>query len=232
MARARSATEITPEILLQAYSIGLFPMSESATDDRLFWVDPEWRGIFPLDGLIVSRSLAKAVRSDRFTMRSDHDFEAVIAGCAAAAPDRPSTWINGRIRGLFATLFAQGRVHTIEAYRDGELVGGLYGLRLGGAFFGESMFRRATDASKVCLVHLVARLIAGGFSLLDSQFTTPHLETLGAIEIARATYRERLAVAVLEEATFRPFGPDNAIPGAAALALIEGAAARARATLR
>lgn len=220
MARARSATQITPDILLRAYSIGLFPMAESATDDRLFWVDPEQRGIVPLDGLVVSRSLAKAVRTDRFTVRCDHDFAGVIAGCAASAADRPSTWINERIRALFGALHEQGRVHSVEAYRDGQLAGGLYGLQIGAAFFGESMFHRAADASKVCLVHLVARLRAGGFRLLDSQFTTPHLATLGAVEIPRADYRRRLAEAVAAEATF---GGRDALSGAAALAILRAA---------
>ena len=218
MARART-TAITPELLLQAYSIGLFPMAESATDERLFWVDPEVRGIFPLEGLVVSRSLGKTVRADRFEIRADHDFPAVIAGCAAAAADRPSTWINARIRDLFGALFDQGHAHTVEAYRDGLLVGGLYGLQIGGAFFGESMFHRATDASKICLVHLVARLRAGGFDLLDSQFTTPHLETLGAVEVPRTAYRHRLAQAIERQATFHPFGPGASVPGAEALAL-------------
>lgn len=219
MARARSATHITPDTLLQAYGIGLFPMAESATDDRLFWVDPEQRGILPLEGLVVSRSLAKTVRSDRFAVRCDHDFAGVIAGCAACSGDRPSTWINDRIRTLFGALYEQGLVHTVEAYRDGELAGGLYGLQIGGAFFGESMFHRATDASKVCLVHLVARLLAGGFQLLDSQFTTPHLETLGAVEIPRADYRRRLADAIAAPAVFA----NDPMAGATALAILRDA---------
>lgn len=205
---------------MQAYSIGLFPMAESATDDRLFWVDPERRGILPLDGLVVSRSLAKTVRSDRFVVRCDHDFAGVIAACAACSTDRPSTWINDRIRTLFGALYEQGVVHTVEAYRDGALAGGLYGLQIGGAFFGESMFHRATDASKVCLVHLVAHLVAGGFQLLDSQFTTPHLETLGAVEIPRADYRRRLAQAIATEAAF---ANASVMSGAAALAILPGA---------
>lgn len=220
MARARSATQITPDILLQAYSIGLFPMAESATDDRLFWVDPEQRGILPLDGLVVSRTLAKTVRSDRFAVRCDHDFAGVIAACAACSTDRPSTWINDRIRALFGVLYEQGVVHTVEAYRDGKLAGGLYGLQIGGAFFGESMFHRVTDASKVCLVHLVAHLVAGGFQLLDSQFTTPHLETLGAVEIPRADYRRRLAQAIATDAAF---ASADVMSGAAALAILRAA---------
>jgi leucyl/phenylalanyl-tRNA--protein transferase len=163
-----SIQTITPRLLLRAYSIGMFPMAESADDPTIFWVDPEERGVFPLDGLIVSRSLAKAVRSDRFEIRVDHDFQGVIAGCAGGGGDRPETWINGRIHGLFSDLFRQGHAHTVECWADGELVGGLYGLAIGGAFFGESMFHRRTDASKVALVHLVARLRVGGFSLLDT----------------------------------------------------------------
>jgi leucyl/phenylalanyl-tRNA--protein transferase len=173
MSRARDQFEITSDILLRAYSIGLFPMAESADDPNLFWVDPEVRGIFPLDGLIISKSLAKTIRSDVFEIRVDHDFDAVIDGCAAAYEDREKTWINARIRRLYRQLFDAGRVHTVETWRDGELVGGLYGVHLGGAFFGESMFHRKTDASKVALVHLAARLARGGFSLLDAQFVTP-----------------------------------------------------------
>lgn len=196
MSPQRPPPAITPQILLRAYSIGLFPMAEGADDPSLFWLDPELRGIFPLDGIVVSRSLAKSVRRDRFVVTVDRDFDAVLEGCAAAAPDRPETWINDQIRGLYRDLFDLGYAHTVEAYRDGALVGGLYGVALGAAFFGESMFHRDTDASKVCLLHLAARLRAGGFELLDTQFVTPHLATLGAVEIPRARYRKRLAEAV------------------------------------
>ena len=195
--------EITPQVLLRAYSIGMFPMADSADDPTLFWVDPEERGIFPLDGLIVSHSLAKLVRSDRFEVRVDHDFDAVIEGCAGGGADRPKTWINQRIRKLYRDLFLRGFVHTVETWRDGELVGGLYGVQIGGAFFGESMFHTARDASKVALVHLVARLCAGGFSLLDVQFMTEHLRSFGAIEIARDDFRLRLAEAVDRPASFQ-----------------------------
>lgn len=187
---------ITPNLVLRAYAMGLFPMAESSDDPDLFWVDPEERGIFPLDGIVVSKSLAKAVRSDRFRIAVDQDFSGVLDGCAAAAPDRPQTWINGRIRALYGDLHAQGFVHTVEAYHEDRLVGGLYGLALGAAFFGESMFHRERDASKVCLVHLAARLRAGRYRLLDTQFVTPHLATLGAIAVTRADYRARLAVAL------------------------------------
>ena len=196
MGHQRPPPAITPQILLRAYAIGLFPMAEGADDPTLFWLDPEQRGIFPLDGMVVSRSLGKTLRQDRFEVVVDRDFDAVLEGCAAPAPDRPETWINDQIRSLYRQLFATGHAHTVEAYRDGELVGGLYGVALGAAFFGESMFHRRTDASKVCLLHLAARLRANGYRLLDTQFVTPHLATLGAVEVPRARYRKRLADAV------------------------------------
>lgn len=217
MGASKSPPVITPRLLLRAYAAGLFPMAESADDPHLFWVDPEARGIFPLDGLIVSRSLAKVLRSDRFEVHADRDFEAVIRACAAAVPGRTDTWINGRIRDLYGELFDLGHVHTIEAYRDGILVGGLYGVSLGGAFFGESMFHRATDASKVCLLHLAARLVAGGFQLLDTQFVTPHLATLGAIEVPRRAYRTLLEAALPLRARFDAW-PKGPASGSAVLA--------------
>ena len=209
--------EITPQVLLRAYSIGMFPMADSADDPTLFWVDPEERGIFPLDGLIVSRSLAKLVRSDRYEVRVDHDFDAVIEGCAGGGADRPKTWINERIRKLYRDLFLKGFVHTVEAWRDGELVGGLYGVQMGGAFFGESMFHTARDASKVALVHLVARLRTAGACLLDTQFVTPHLQSLGAVEIPRAEYHRRLDEALGCAADFYVWPKDEAVSGARAL---------------
>ncbi|MGL4496170.1 MAG: leucyl/phenylalanyl-tRNA--protein transferase, partial [Beijerinckiaceae bacterium] len=208
---------ITPAILLRAYASGIFPMANSAADPDLFWVEPEIRGIFPLDGLRVSRSLAKTVRQDRFTVHVDLDFEGVIAACAAAEPNRPTTWINARIRTLYAALFRTGHVHTVECYRDGALVGGLYGVHIGGAFFGESMFHRETDASKVALVHLVARLRLGGFRLLDAQFVTEHLASLGAIEIPRAAYKARLEEAIAAEGDFALGMGKTPLSGAAAL---------------
>lgn len=210
---------VTPELLLRAYASGLFPMAESADDPELFWVDPKLRGIFPLDGLVVSRSLRKVVRSGRFAVEFDKDFDAVLDGCAAAGPGRGSTWINGTIRELYRDLFDCGFVHTVEAYRNGRLAGGLYGVAIGGAFFGESMFHRETDASKVCLVHLAARLIRGGFALLDTQFVTPHLATLGAIEIPRSRYRKQLARALDVRADFFQNGVES---GDAALKLLDG----------
>jgi leucyl/phenylalanyl-tRNA--protein transferase len=220
MTRARTQFEITPDILLRAYSIGLFPMAESADDQNLFWVDPEARGIFPLDHMIVTKKLARTIRSDRFEIRVDHDFDAVIEGCAAVASGRDTTWINQRIRTLYGQLFELGHVHTIESWQDGELVGGLYGVALGGAFFGESMFHRRTDASKVALIHLAARLYAGGFRLLDTQFVTPHLETLGAIEVSKEVYRGMLADAVAQKANFWIWPKGVRVPGETALAAL------------
>lgn len=188
--------KLTPEILLTAYSHGLFPMAEAHDDPTLFWVDPEWRGILPIDNFHLSRSLAKTLRQDRFEITIDKDFTGVITGCAQSGPGRESTWINGLIQDLYNALFNQGYVHTIEARHEGQLVGGLYGLALGGAFFGESMFTQKTDASKVALCHLVARLKLGGFQLLDCQFITGHLAKFGAIEISRRDYRKKLVGAL------------------------------------
>jgi leucyl/phenylalanyl-tRNA--protein transferase len=220
MSRPRNQFEITPDILLRAYSIGLFPMAESAEDPNLYWVDPEARGIFPLDAMIVSKSLRKVVRSDRFEVRVDHDFDAVIDGCAEPDVGREKTWINERIRTLYRQLFDMGHVHTVETWCGDALVGGLYGVSLGAAFFGESMFHRKTDASKVALVHLAARLNAGGFSLLDAQFVTAHLATLGAIEIPRDAYRVRLAKAMAHRGDFSIWPKGQAVSGAQALAAL------------
>ncbi len=220
MAQSRDRSEITPDILLRAYSIGLFPMAESADDPSLFWMDPEERGIFPLDRLTISRSLAKTVRSDRFEVRVDTDYDGVLDGCAAAAPGREATWINARIRALYRTLFERGQVHTVETWRDGILVGGLYGVTVGAAFFGESMFHRERDASKIALVHLFARLHAGRFRLLDTQFVTDHLATLGAIAVPKAVYHSLLADAVVRRADFWCWPKGETIDGARALAAI------------
>lgn len=188
--------EITPDILLRAYAAGIFPMAEDADDPTLYWVEPRQRGILPLEGFHLSRRLARTVRSDLFEIRVDHDFDAVIAGCAGLGPDRDRTWINARIRRLYGELFDLGYCHTVEAYAGDRLVGGLYGVSLGGAFFGESMFHRARDASKVALVHLAARLRRGGFQLLDAQFVTGHLAQFGAVEVPRAVYKGLLRDAV------------------------------------
>ncbi|WP_036280888.1 leucyl/phenylalanyl-tRNA--protein transferase [Methylocystis sp. ATCC 49242] len=221
MSKPGANSAITPHLLLRAYSIGLFPMAESAEDDQLFWVDPEKRAIFPLDTFIVSRSLAKTVRSDRFEVTVDRDFDAVIDACAAPAPDREKTWINAEIRRLYRELFDMGFVHTVECRREGRLVGGLYGVSLRGAFFGESMFHRERDASKVALTHLVARLRAGGFQLLDTQFMTTHLASLGAIEISRDAYHRALEEALTVVADFYVWSPDQSVSGAHALAALE-----------
>jgi leucyl/phenylalanyl-tRNA--protein transferase len=195
-------TDLTPELLLKAYSVGLFPMAESADDPALFWVDPERRGVMPLDGFHVPRSLRKTVRRHAFDVSCDSDFVGVVRACAEATPTRPSTWINEEIVRLYAALHQMGNAHSVECRRDGVLVGGLYGVALGGAFFGESMFSRATDASKVALVHLVARLKRGGFLLLDAQFITQHLARFGALEVPRAKYRRQLATALAQPARF------------------------------
>ncbi|TBC72883.1 leucyl/phenylalanyl-tRNA--protein transferase [Rhizobium leguminosarum] len=196
MASRRKSPGITPEILLRAYSIGLFPMAESADDPEIFWVEPELRGVLPLDHFHVSKSLAKTVRKKSFEIRFDHAFDQVIAACAEETSGRPSTWINRTIRSLYSTLFDMGHAHTVEAWEGDELVGGLYGVSLGSAFFGESMFSRRTDASKICLVHLVDRLRERGFTLLDTQFTTEHLKTFGAIDVPKADYAEMLSAAM------------------------------------
>ncbi len=207
MSRAKDAQfEITPQVLLKAYACGIFPMAESAHDPGLFWVEPEKRGIIPLDGFHVPRSLKKVLKRRPFEIRIDHDFEAVIDACAEETEDRPKTWINDRIRTLYCDLHAIGHCHSVECWADGELVGGLYGVRLGAAFFGESMFSRRSDASKVALAHLVERLRAGGFELLDTQFTTSHLERFGAIEVPRRKYSKMLEQAISAEADFFALG--------------------------
>lgn len=196
MARPQPPPEITPDILLRAYSIGLFPMAESADSAALFWVDPEERGIVPLDSLVISKSLRKTVRAGRFAVTVDQDFDGVVESCATRGGAGGGTWINARIRRLYRDLFQSGFAHSVECRRDGELVGGLYGVSLGGAFFGESMFHRERDASKVALVHLVARLRLGCYQLLDTQFVTPHLASLGAVTVPRKRYRALLEAAL------------------------------------
>lgn len=221
MSKPGASYAITPQLLLRAYSIGLFPMAESAEDDQLFWVDPDKRAIFPLDTFIVSRSLAKTVRSDRFEVVVDRDFDAVIEGCAAPALDREKTWINREIRKLYRELFDMGFAHTVECRREGRLVGGLYGVAMRGAFFGESMFHRERDASKVALTHLVARLRAGGYQLLDTQFMTSHLASLGAIEISRDAYHRALEDALSARADFYVWKPEAPVSGRQALAALD-----------
>ena len=208
--------EITPEVLLKAYACGIFPMAESAQDPGLYWIEPRERGIIPLEGFHVPRRLARTVKAERFEIRIDHDFEAVIAACAAPAAGRTKTWINRRIRRLYGELFRRGHCHTVEAWREGRLAGGLYGVQLGRAFFGESMFQRERDASKVALVHLVARLKLGRFRLLDAQFVTRHLAAFGAIEVGREDYQRLLADAIGGKARLEA----GALSGAQCLALI------------
>ena len=193
---SRRNFQITPELMLRAYRAGLFPMAETRGGERLYWLDPEQRGILPLHGFHVPRRLMRTVLAEPFEIASDRDFGAVIAGCAARVPGRDDTWINPEIERLFTQLHRLGHAHSIECRHNGRLVGGLYGVALGGAFFGESMFSRVRDASKVALVHLVARLRLGGFTLLDTQFVTAHLAQFGALEIPRERYRVLLAAAV------------------------------------
>ena len=200
---------ITPQILLRAYAIGIFPMAETAQDPALYWVDPDERGIIPLNGLHVSRSLRKQIRRQPFSVRVDTAFDQVIEACGAKVRNRKVTWINTRIRTLYGQLHKMGCCHSVECWQDEELVGGLYGVRIGAAFFGESMFSRAADASKVALVHLVARLNAGGFQLLDAQFMNPHLATLGAVRISRADYQKLLEPAIDASADFKSFSGDG-----------------------
>ena len=211
--------EITPEVLLRAYACGIFPMAESADDPTLFWVEPEQRGVIPLDAFHLTSRLARTVRSDRFTVTVDRAFEAVIEGCAAPRPGSENTWINRRIRNLYIALHRLGHAHSVETWDGEALVGGLYGVSLGGAFFGESMFHRARDASKIALVHLVARLIAGGFVLLDTQYVTDHLRGFGAIELPQRRYRQELDLALLHHGNFAAL-PFEGVRGEEALAVI------------
>lgn len=211
-------TRITPELLLQAYAHGFFPMAESAAAPDVFWLDPERRGIIPLDRFHVPRRLMRSVRQDVFEVTTDRAFARVMQACAMPDENRSATWINDLILDLYEKLHQMGHGHSIECWQDGELVGGLYGLSLGAAFFGESMFSWQRDASKVALVHLVARLRAGGFQLLDTQFVTPHLKQFGAEEIPRAAYRKRLFEAIQAQADYWAL-PDS-VSGNAALQAI------------
>jgi len=202
--------QLTPDILVRAYAAGVFPMAESADDPELFWVDPRRRGILPLDAFHVPRRLRRVMRRRIFEIRCDSAFEDVIRACAKAVDKRPNTWINDEIVRLYTALFSRGAAHTVECWRNGKVVGGLYGVSLGAVFFGESMFSRETDASKVALVHLVARLRLGGFRLLDTQFLTPHLARFGGIEISRARYHRLLAEALSYRGVFSSTLPDCA----------------------
>lgn len=205
---SRRTIEVTPELMLRAYRVGLFPMAETRRGQRLYWLDPEQRGILPLDGFHLPRRLLRTVLSDTYRVTTNRAFDAVISGCAAAAPGREDTWINLEIERLFHELHAQGHAHSVETWQDDVLVGGLYGVSMGGVFFGESMFSTARDASKVALVHLVARMQLGGYELLDTQFVTSHLAQFGAIEVPRDAYKAFLASAVQAVATW----PEHADP--------------------
>lgn len=219
--RDGTTSTITPEILLRAYACGIFPMAESADDPGFFWVEPEERGVIPLNGLLVSSRLARTVRSNRYRVTVNQCFPEIIAACAQETPDRDNTWINARIRDLYTELHDMRHCHSVEVWDDASLVGGLYGVSLGGAFFGESMFHRARDASKVALVHLVARLLAGGYVLLDTQYVTDHLQTLGAVAVSRSHYQVELDAALRHAADFMTL--PKTIEGAKALEIIAAA---------
>lgn len=203
--------EITPQVLLKAYMCGIFPMAESADDPALYWIEPQHRGILPLDAVHVPRRLARSLRKSPFEVKVDSDIEAVIDGCAASRPGRRSTWINERIRILYRELFELGHCHTVEVWDCERLVGGLYGVAVSGAFFGESMFSRARDASKIALVHLAARLAHGGFILLDTQFVTDHLRQFGTVEVNRDEFHDLLEQALKVEANFNALSDDASI---------------------
>ena len=198
MAKDEHSLELTPELILNAYAQGIFPMAESREDDALFWLDPDLRGILPLDGFHISRSLRKTILREPYQIKIDSYFAGVVEGCA----ERKETWINAPIFSIYMDLFHAGHAHSVEVWDDDELVGGVYGVTLKGAFFGESMFSRRRNASKIALVYLVSRLNAGGFKLLDTQFLTPHLASLGGIEIPRSNYRRALRDALSAEANF------------------------------
>jgi leucyl/phenylalanyl-tRNA--protein transferase len=194
------AVELTPELILRAYRAGIFPMAEDAHSQDLFWVSPQMRGIIPLDAVHISRSLRKTLKSHPYSVQVDTDFAAVIEGCATAGTERETTWINAEIRRLYGELFRRGDVHTVEVWDGPDLVGGLYGVSIGAAFFGESMFHRKTDCSKIAMAHLLDRLRAGSYRLCDTQFVTDHLKTFGGIEIPREDYELRLADALQYQA--------------------------------
>ena len=204
--------EITPQVLLKAYSCGIFPMAESADDPALYWIEPQQRGVLPLDGLHIPRRLLRTVRTTPFKVKVDSDYDRVIDGCAAPRAGRMSTWINNRIRTLYGELFVLGACHTVEVWNGDKMVGGLYGVALKSAFFGESMFSTERDASKIALVHLAARLIRGGFTLLDTQFVTDHLRQFGTVELDRMTFQRELECALEKDGDF--FALPKDAPGA------------------
>jgi len=194
--------EFSIDDLIACYARGVFPMADDRDDEQIFLIDPDERGVMPLDAFHVPRRLARTIRADRFQVRIDADFEAVVDACAEARPNRPETWISGPIKGLYMELYRRGLAHSVEAWSDGQFAGGLYGVSLGAVFFGESMVSFARDASKVALAHLVARLKVGGFRLLDAQFMTDHLSQFGGVTLSRAAYRKRLAGAISQDADF------------------------------
>jgi leucyl/phenylalanyl-tRNA---protein transferase len=210
-------TALTPDLLLRAYAAGIFPMAEDADDPEVFWVDPDERGVLPLEAFHLSRRLIRTIRRELLDVRCDVAFEDVVRACAEPRPERPRTWINDEIVRLYTALFNLGFAHSVESWHEDKLVGGLYGVAIGGAFFGESMFSRVSDASKVALAHLVARLRLGRFRLLDTQFVTPHLRQFGAQEIPRALYRRQLAAALEADAYF----PLGRLDGGAVLSLLQ-----------
>ncbi|MGQ0456304.1 MAG: leucyl/phenylalanyl-tRNA--protein transferase [Hyphomicrobium sp.] len=213
--------EITPQVLLKAYSCGIFPMAESADDPALYWIEPQQRGVLPLDAPRFPRRLLRTIRTTPLKIKIDTDYEAVIDGCSAPRPGRASTWINRRIRALYRDLFDIGACHTVEVWNGGRMVGGLYGVALKGAFFGESMFSYERDASKIALAHLVARLKYGGFRLLDTQFVTEHLRQFGTVELDRTTFQARLDAALQTDADFRAMAAD--VSGDDVAAMLTGA---------
>ena len=218
--RENTFIEITPDVLLKAYACGIFPMAESADDPALYWIEPDMRGIIPLRRFHVPDRLARTVRSTQYTVHVDRDFDAVIEGCAEPKQDRVRTWINIRIRRIYRSLFDRGHCHTVEVYDGDHLVGGLYGVSLGRAFFGESMFHRERDASKIALAHLVARLKAGGYVLLDTQYVTEHLKTFGAIEIPKRRYHRLLEEALQGVGDFAALPVTQPLSGEKALAIL------------
>lgn len=200
-----NALELTPELVLRAYAAGVFPMADRRDSPDVYWVDPRRRGILPLDRFRLSRSLRRRLLREDYSVRVNTSFEAVLDACA----DRRETWINAAIREVFIEIHLLGHAHSVEIWQEDALVGGLYGLHLGAAFFGESMFSRISDGSKIALAHLIARLRAGGFMLLDTQFTTPHLESLGAISITRLQYQEKLSRALMRRGDFYSLSEDT-----------------------
>ena len=218
--RENTFIEITPDVLLKAYACGIFPMAENADDPALYWIEPDMRGIIPLAGFHLPARLARTIRTTAYTVRVDRDFDAVIDACAEAKPERARTWINERIRKIYRGLFEHGHCHTVEVYDGDKLVGGLYGVSLGRAFFGESMFHRASDASKIALVHLVARLRAGGYRLLDTQYVTEHLKTFGAVDVPKRRYHRMLEEAIVGHADFAALTVERPVSGGEALAII------------